>query len=577
VRSVVKKAGLVLNRSRQVPAEDTAAFGGIAERFRRAGDLDRAIALCREGLLKFPNTLSARVTLGWALLDKGQYGEARAELEQVLRRAPDNLAAIRGLAELHDRTDHQAGVDAHAQWQQDEAEVLAAIEAHAPPAEQAPSAVAPPPADEPVVVPSLDASLSAEDQAALMVSAPAFEPVAAEPPAAAADEVESFSTEVNDAFDASSTASAVADEIDPVLDPIVDPVVEPEAAVEVHEPQPAAAAFSVEEDPVVEPAADVLTLPDTEEIQLDQLATAFTDLNAEDPSDVVLEAPEASADSADTILAQLSASGIEESPADAAPEEFTAEEVASAAEAADREAADREAADREAAAQEAAAQEAAAQEAAAREAAAREAAAQEAAAREAAAHEAAAREAEAREAAARELAAREAAAREAAAREAAAREAAAREAAAREAAAREAAAREAAAREAAAREAAAREAAAREAEAREAAAREVAALEAAVAEKARAVKVVGPAPDPASVPLLDLVPVVVQAKPEPVAPAAAAFAPLELTAVVPVHPYASVLPMAPRADERRSALVSLEGFLRKVQARRLEVRAGSVA
>ena len=63
----------LLKRSRQAPAEDTPAFGGVAERFRRAGDLDRAISLCREGLKKFPLLLSARVTLGWALLDQGQY------------------------------------------------------------------------------------------------------------------------------------------------------------------------------------------------------------------------------------------------------------------------------------------------------------------------------------------------------------------------------------------------------------------------------------------------------------------------------------------------------------------------
>jgi hypothetical protein len=98
--------GIVLNRTRQVPAEDTPAFGAIAERFRRGGDLARAVELCREGLRKFPDHLSARVTLGWALLDQGQYEEARAELEQVLKRAPDNLAAIRGLAELHDRAEN---------------------------------------------------------------------------------------------------------------------------------------------------------------------------------------------------------------------------------------------------------------------------------------------------------------------------------------------------------------------------------------------------------------------------------------------------------------------------------------
>ena len=99
-----------MNRSRQVPAEETPAFGGIAERFRRAGDLERAVALCRDGLKKFPDHLSARVTLGWALLDLGRYDEAQAELEQVLKRAPDNLAAIRGLAELHDRAENAVTV-----------------------------------------------------------------------------------------------------------------------------------------------------------------------------------------------------------------------------------------------------------------------------------------------------------------------------------------------------------------------------------------------------------------------------------------------------------------------------------
>jgi len=109
---------LVLNRSRKVPAEDTAAFGAIAERFRRAGALERAVELCREGLQKFPDHISARVTLGWSLLDLGKYDEARVELEQVLRRAPDNLAAIRGLAELHDRFEHtlHLPMDGPGQW-----------------------------------------------------------------------------------------------------------------------------------------------------------------------------------------------------------------------------------------------------------------------------------------------------------------------------------------------------------------------------------------------------------------------------------------------------------------------------
>jgi len=94
---------VAVNRKDGASAEKTSTFAPIAERLRRSGDPERAVEVCREGLSRFPDHLSGRVTLGWALLDLGHYDEARAELEQVLRRAPDNLAAIRGLAELHDR------------------------------------------------------------------------------------------------------------------------------------------------------------------------------------------------------------------------------------------------------------------------------------------------------------------------------------------------------------------------------------------------------------------------------------------------------------------------------------------
>src|SRR5207302_7158632 len=46
---------------------------------------------------------SARVTLGRALLELSQFEDAQHELEQVLKHAPENLAAIRGLAEAHHR------------------------------------------------------------------------------------------------------------------------------------------------------------------------------------------------------------------------------------------------------------------------------------------------------------------------------------------------------------------------------------------------------------------------------------------------------------------------------------------
>lgn len=105
-------------RPSRASAEDSSAFGPIAERFRRAGELEKAVNLCRDGLQRFPEQISARVTLGWALLELGKYDEAREELEQVLRRRPDNLAAIRALAELHDRSEQTLNLpmDGPGQW-----------------------------------------------------------------------------------------------------------------------------------------------------------------------------------------------------------------------------------------------------------------------------------------------------------------------------------------------------------------------------------------------------------------------------------------------------------------------------
>ncbi len=76
-----------------------------AEQRRRAGDFTGAIDLCRDALARFPEHLSARVTLGLALMDLGRAAEARSEFEAVRRLAPDNMAALRGLAQLHGQFD----------------------------------------------------------------------------------------------------------------------------------------------------------------------------------------------------------------------------------------------------------------------------------------------------------------------------------------------------------------------------------------------------------------------------------------------------------------------------------------
>lgn len=79
------------------------AFAQLAEEYRRAGSYADAIHTCRSGLTIHPGYLSARVTLGRALLEMNELEPAQVELEYVLKHAPENLAAIRGVAEIHHR------------------------------------------------------------------------------------------------------------------------------------------------------------------------------------------------------------------------------------------------------------------------------------------------------------------------------------------------------------------------------------------------------------------------------------------------------------------------------------------
>src|SRR5688572_3619179 len=79
------------------------AFAALAEEYRRSGRFHDAVSACQAGLQRHPAYLSARVTLGRALLEIGEYDQAADELQRVLRLAPENLAAIRAFADIHER------------------------------------------------------------------------------------------------------------------------------------------------------------------------------------------------------------------------------------------------------------------------------------------------------------------------------------------------------------------------------------------------------------------------------------------------------------------------------------------
>jgi tetratricopeptide (TPR) repeat protein len=69
------------------------------------GRYEVAAAAYRALLDHYPGDVDLQAGLGWSLLKQGLVGEARTELEAVLRLAPDHASAGQGLAAIadHDR------------------------------------------------------------------------------------------------------------------------------------------------------------------------------------------------------------------------------------------------------------------------------------------------------------------------------------------------------------------------------------------------------------------------------------------------------------------------------------------
>lgn len=161
------------------------AFAALAEEYRRIGHYEDAIETCRTGLVRHPAYLSARVTLGRALIEMGDYEAAREELQTVLRSAPENLAAIRGLAQIHERMGQSAEMDPQLQALADEP--MPVPVARAPePAPDPQSSPEPEPEPQPEPEPSPVAAVPAIEQPAAardFRTEFAFDAAPAEPPA----------------------------------------------------------------------------------------------------------------------------------------------------------------------------------------------------------------------------------------------------------------------------------------------------------------------------------------------------------------------------------------------------------
>jgi len=195
-------------------------FAPLADAYRKAGNVVRALELVRAGLAKHPDYLSAHIVLGRCLLDKGDDAEAEATFRSVLDLDAENIIALKSLAEITERTGRtlearqwlqkllvvdSMNVEAEADLQRlggviaqqptqeiepvrSEADVSfadVAREVEAPAAAAAPEPVAPAPAPEPFVAaasaPRLSLAPEAPPEPVAAVPPPPPAPVPAEP------------------------------------------------------------------------------------------------------------------------------------------------------------------------------------------------------------------------------------------------------------------------------------------------------------------------------------------------------------------------------------------------------------
>ncbi|HXY18830.1 MAG TPA: tetratricopeptide repeat protein [Gemmatimonadales bacterium] len=166
-------------------------FAPLADAYRKAGSLDRALELVRAGLVKHPDYLSARIVLGRCLLDKGDDAEAERTFRSVLDLDSENIIALKSLAEITERTGRATEAR---KWLQ-QLLVVDSMNAEAeadlqrlggPLTEQATQPMEAVHADAGAAVSFADVAAEVEPAAILEARLPAAPAAAVEPPAAAA-------------------------------------------------------------------------------------------------------------------------------------------------------------------------------------------------------------------------------------------------------------------------------------------------------------------------------------------------------------------------------------------------------
>jgi tetratricopeptide (TPR) repeat protein len=82
------------------------AFAQLADLYRKAGRTRDAVALCRDGLARYPHYTTARLILAKALAADEQLAAALVELNAILELSPKDVQCHRLAAEVHRRLGH---------------------------------------------------------------------------------------------------------------------------------------------------------------------------------------------------------------------------------------------------------------------------------------------------------------------------------------------------------------------------------------------------------------------------------------------------------------------------------------
>jgi len=78
-------------------------FAPLADAYRKAGELDRAVDLCKSGLERHPDYVSAYIVYGRCLIDMKNDGGAQETFQKVLSLDPENIIALKILGEIAER------------------------------------------------------------------------------------------------------------------------------------------------------------------------------------------------------------------------------------------------------------------------------------------------------------------------------------------------------------------------------------------------------------------------------------------------------------------------------------------